>query len=104
VKSSINVEGDTLANIKSSEKSIRKIAKRHAKNVAEKSAVKTHAKNVLKAIESKESAGPEAVTKSYTTYSSKLDRAANHGIMHWKTAARKKSRMAKKVNAATANK
>jgi small subunit ribosomal protein S20 len=39
-------------------------------------------------------------TQAYGEVSSKWDKAAKKGVIHWKTAARKKSRLAKQVAAA----
>lgn len=88
-----------MANIKSSQKSIKQEAKRGAKNSSEKSAVRTEAKKVMKAIEKKDAVDKSAVEAVFKGFVKKIDQASSKGAIHWKTAARKKSRLAKKLNA-----
>ncbi len=53
-------------------------------------------RTAMKAVaQTKEKAGAQ---KLIGTASSMLDKAAKKGVIHWKTAARKKSRMAKAAN------
>jgi small subunit ribosomal protein S20 len=93
-----------LANIKSAQKRIKTNEKRHAKNIQVKSAVRTEAKKVLKSVEAKASGQNASASPAdaFKGFAKKIDKAAGKGIIHWKTAARKKSRLAKKVNAAAA--
>ncbi len=93
-----------MANIKSAKKRIKTNEKRREKNVKVKSAVRTEAKKVLKSLEAKTADGTATVSAAdaFKGFSKTIDRAAGKGIIHWKTAARKKSRLAKKVNAVTA--
>lgn len=81
-----------MANHPSSLKRARQDTKRHARNTARRSEIKTLVKKALTA--PKESAG--AIVR---TLQSKLDRATDRSTLHWKTAARKLSRIAKAVAA-----
>jgi small subunit ribosomal protein S20 len=67
-------------------------------NVAVKSAVKTAAKKVLVDLQTKST---DALKEDLVSAISKLDKAVSKGIIHENTAARKKSRLMKKVNAAS---
>jgi small subunit ribosomal protein S20 len=80
-----------LPHHKSARKRLRQDSKRRERNRAVKSAVKTAAKNVTK-----ESTGEEAA-KHLSSAASVIDRAAKKHVIHWRTAARKKSRLAKRV-------
>ncbi len=86
-----------MANIKSQEKRNKQNEKRRARNVQVKSSIRTAAKKVEKAVTAKES--PEALKDLYVKFVSTIDKAAGIGVVHKKTAARKKSRIAKRVNA-----
>lgn len=89
-----------MPNIKSSIRSVKTDAERRAANGPVKAALRSAAKKV--ATEAAKGATEEAKA-SYVTASGLLDKAARKGIIHKKAAARKKSRLAKKVNA-SANK
>ncbi len=82
-----------MANHKSSEKRILVTAKKNAVNTARRSAVKTETKKALKAIESGDKAAAVAATRSAE---SKIMKAAGK-VMPKKRAARKISRLTKKV-------
>ena len=83
-----------MPNIKASIRSVKKDEKRRAKNAAEKSRVRTASRHVLDAVE----AGNEA--KSFLKAACKtIDQAAANHVFHKNCAARKKSRLARKVNA-----
>jgi len=85
-----------LPNIKSSILSVKTDAKRHAKNAAEKSRVRTASRRVLDAIE----AGNAEEAKSLLAAACKtIDQAAANHVYHKNAAGRKKSRLARKVNA-----
>ena len=84
-----------MAHHKASKKSIRKDAKLRAKNRAVKSEVRSSSKKVA-AASSAEEAG-----KALSEAASVIDRAAKKHIIHWKTAARKKSKLAKAAKAKT---
>ncbi|MEE3396464.1 MAG: 30S ribosomal protein S20 [Succiniclasticum sp.] len=86
-----------LPNIKSSIRSVKTDAERRAKNAAEKSAVRTAAKKVEAQVAEGNKAEAEVTLKKA---SSLLDKAAQSGVISKNAAARKKSKLAKKVNAA----
>jgi small subunit ribosomal protein S20 len=81
--------------IKSAMKRARTSAKRQRYNRAIKSEIKTHVRKFRNA------EGDTAVA-AFRQAASKLDRAANKGVVHPNKAARLKSRMAKRLNAVTA--
>ena len=83
-----------MANIKSQKKRNLTNAKRATRNKAVKSELKTRAKNAVAAIGS--DTGEEALRLAVK----RLDMAAAKGIIHKNQAARRKSRLMKKVNAA----
>ncbi|HMM20178.1 MAG TPA: 30S ribosomal protein S20 [Selenomonadales bacterium] len=85
-----------MPNIKSSERSIKTDAERRAKNFSTKSAVKTATRKVVETTD----AGKTDEAKSLLTKaSSVIDKAVSKGVIHKNAAARKKSRLAKKINA-----
>ena len=85
-----------MTNIKSSILSVKSDAKRNAKNTAEKSRVRTASRKVLDAVE----AGNAEEAKSLLTLACKtIDQAAANHVYHKNAANRKKSRLARKVNA-----
>jgi small subunit ribosomal protein S20 len=86
-----------VANIKSQIKRIKQNEKRRQKNVKVKSSIRTASKKLITAVESKENA--DAVKGLYVSLQKTIDKAAGTGVVHKKTASRKKSRLAKRVNA-----
>jgi small subunit ribosomal protein S20 len=88
-----------LAHIKSQEKRNRQNEKKRAKNSQVKSSIRTASKRVQTAVESKDKEGSTILFKKLTK---NIDSAAQKGVVHKKTAARKKSRLAKKVNSLAA--
>ena len=82
-----------MANIKSQKKRILTNAKRAERNKAVKSELKTRQKSAVKAAGSEE--GAEALRMAQK----RLDKAASKGVIHKNAAARRKSRMMKKINA-----
>jgi len=88
-----------MANIKSQKKRNIQNEKRHQRNVAAKSALKTSTKRVHAAAAASDA---EAASSAQLEASRALDKAASRGILHKRTAARRKSRLAKAANAATA--
>jgi len=84
-----------MANSKSSKKRVLQNEKRRLVNVSRRSAIKTAVKKVLTAIES--TAGNVEVL--FTDAQSKIARAKGKHLLHRNTAARKISRLAKKMNA-----
>jgi len=83
-----------MANIKSQKKRNITNAKRHERNKSVKAEVKTRTKRVEATLGTDDNA--EAVRAAVK----RIDTAASKGIIHKNTAARKKSRLMKKVNAA----
>jgi small subunit ribosomal protein S20 len=75
--------------------------KRRTINRANKSQIKTQIKHLE---ESLSSGDAEKASKQFKLIARKLDKTASTSTMHKKTAARKKSRLAKKVNALKAKK
>ncbi len=89
-----------MANIKSQKKRNRQNEKRRIKNVSVRSSIRTAGKKVIKLVESKEERNPELLQELFKKYIKNIDTAAGKGIVKKTTAARRKSRLAKKVNAA----
>ena len=79
-----------MANIKSSKKSIRKIAKRTLRNKAEKSRIKTASKK-LEVL--KESGDAEAIKAAAKALMSVVDKAGKHGVWHENKVNRIKGRL-----------
>ena len=84
-----------MANIKSAKKRIITSKKREMKNKSIKSKVKTLVKKVEAAIEANDKAAAEAALQVAI---SEISKAANKGIYHKNTAARKISRLTVAVN------
>lgn len=74
----------------------RQSEKRRLHNKAIRSEVRTSAKGVELAVTQGD---PKAADDAYRQFSSLIDSASRKGVFHKNTAARKKSRLAKKVNA-----
>jgi small subunit ribosomal protein S20 len=87
--------GRALATHDSALKRARQSEKRRMRNVAVKSTLKTHAKKVLLAVESK---NPEEARKALASAIPAFQKAAGKKVIHKKTAARKISDLVKKVN------
>jgi len=83
-----------VANIKSQKKRNLTNAKAAERNKATRSELKSRTKSAVRTIG--DDANPDAVRMAVK----KIDSAASKGIIHKNTAARKKSRLMKKVNAA----
>jgi small subunit ribosomal protein S20 len=86
-----------MANIKSSKKDIKRIAKKTVTNSATKVALKTYIKKTRKATVAGEAG---AINLTLTEAVKRLDKAAQKGIIHPNQAARRKSRIAKAAAAA----
>ena len=84
-----------MAHSLQAKKRVRQNAKRKANNRARKSQIKTQIKHFETALDSGDA---EAASKQYRLVVKKLDKTAATSTMHKKTAARKKSRLAKKLN------
>ena len=76
-------------------KAARQSVKRAQRNRAIRSATRT---GVNKALHSIESGDPEEAAPAVTQAASLLDQAVRKGIMHKKTASRRKSRIAARLN------
>ena len=83
-----------MANIKSQKKRILTDAKRAERNKAVKSELKTRMKNAVKA------AGTDESEETLRLAVKRIDMAASKGVIHKNQAARRKSRLMKKLNAA----
>ena len=86
-----------MANIKSQIKRNRQNEKRRMRNKAVRSALKTEAKKVRAAVA--EGDGEAAQGRSMTAARA-FDKAASKGVLHKRTAARQKSRLARAANRA----
>ena len=86
-----------MPQIKSNIKTMEKDAARHAAKSRVKSSVHTAIRRTTEAIATGDA---DAVKKAYDKASSVIDSAARKGVLHKNTAARKKSRLAAKVNSA----
>jgi len=85
-----------VANIKSQIKRNRKNPARESRNKAVTTALKTYAKKVRTVATS----DPEAARSELSRASREIDRAVSKGVVHKRTAARRKSRLARAANAA----
>ncbi len=85
-----------MPQIKSSIRSVKTDAERRSSNFAAKSSVKTA---IRKTAETITAGNTEEATTLLAKAASKIDKAASKGILHKNAAARKKSRLAKKLNA-----
>ncbi len=84
-----------MANHKSALKRHKQSEKRNERNRA----ARTRIKNVVKAVKTAVASGDkEAAALALTKATSTLDTVAGKGVIHWKKAARKVSRLAKAVN------
>jgi small subunit ribosomal protein S20 len=86
----------TVANIKSQIKRNRQNEKRRIANKAVRSELRTRVKNALVAAEN----GAENVDAASGIAMKRIDKAANKGVIHKNAASRRKSRLAKRINAA----
>ncbi len=85
-----------MPNIKSAKKRVLQTEKRHSRNIARKSDVKTAIKKLLSAVEKNEL---EQAKNLLREVQAKLARAKGKGVYHGNTVARKMSRFSKKVKA-----
>jgi small subunit ribosomal protein S20 len=88
-----------MANIKSAKKRILTSEKRKKRNTIIKSSLKTATKKVINAIVAKEDG--QKINDLQIKLVKSLDIAVSKGIIHKNTAARRKSNIAKKINAIT---
>jgi small subunit ribosomal protein S20 len=87
-----------LANTKSAIKMIRVAARREKRNQSVRGALKTEIKTANTKIASKQTDAPAAVVDAISA----LDKAAQKGVVHPNSAARRKSRLMRKLNKAAA--
>jgi len=90
-----------VANHKSAAKRARQSIRKTATNTSRKNAVRTFEKKLTKALESKAVSELPALLKNFA---SQIMKAAKAGVFKKETAARKISRLSKKVSATTAPK
>jgi len=83
-----------MATHKSAEKRARQSVRRNTINRVRRAKIQTHTKAVQQAIAGKDAA---AALRALREAESALAHGAGHGTLHWKTAARKASRLAKHV-------
>ena len=85
-----------MANIRSAAKAARKAKRREAVNTARKSRVRTFVRKVEEAIESGDA---KAASEALRAAQPEIVRGANKRILHKRAAARKVSRLTKRVKA-----
>jgi small subunit ribosomal protein S20 len=85
-----------MANTKSAQKAVRKIARRTAVNKSRRSQMRTYVRKVEDAITAKDAA---AAAEALHNAEPLVARAAQKGIVHKNTASRKISRLTKRVKA-----
>ena len=88
-----------MANIKSAKKRAKQTIVRNARNVAQRSMLRTAVKKVVKALDANDAAGAETALASAQTL---LDRMAARGLIHRNKAARHKSRLTARIKALAA--
>ena len=79
-------------------KRARQSEKRRLRNASVKSIIKTASKKILKAVEGK---NPEEAKKALSRAIPMIQKASSKKVIHKKTASRKISRLARRVNALT---
>jgi small subunit ribosomal protein S20 len=87
-----------MARTLSSRKRIRQNARQHQRNRARKSQLRT----AIRGFEAKLSEPGAKPVEDFRLFCKAIDRAAARGTLHKNTAARRKSRMARRLNAAKA--
>ena len=89
-----------MATHESAKKRARQSKKRAIRNRRIRSSMRSAIQEARKAIEEK---NPEKAKSSLLMASKKIDKACSAGVLHWKTASRKVSRLAKLVNTLSAS-
>lgn len=84
-----------MPNIKSAAKRVKVTARQRSVNVSRRSSLKTFIKKALASI----TAGKPEAQADFIQAVKKIDKAAGKGVIHKNQAARRKSRLAKKLNA-----
>ena len=85
-----------MANIKSAKKRAKQTVVRNARNVAQRSQLRTAVKKVLKALDANDAAG---ANEAFTAAQPLLDRFAARGLIHKSKAARHKARLTARIKA-----
>ncbi len=88
-----------MANLKSSKKDVRRIAKKRVANQEVRTSLKTYVKRVRQAMDSGD---VETMHAAVRRMDRAFDKAVQRGIVHKNQAARRKSRVAKAAAAASA--
>jgi len=88
-----------MPNISSAKKRMRQSEKRRMRNRVIKTSVKTEVRRFLAALEGGDT---QAAKSEFRAVASVLDRAVGRGVLHRNTAARRKSRLAARLNQAAA--
>ncbi|MGC6512146.1 MAG: 30S ribosomal protein S20 [Parvibaculales bacterium] len=84
-----------MANLKSSKKMVRKIERRTAVNKSRRTNMRTHIRKVEEAIAAGDK---DTAVQALRSAEPKIIRSAQKGILHKRAAARKVSRLTKRVN------
>jgi len=84
-----------MANIRSQIKRNRQTVKRHARNQAVRSELKTRFKSTTDAAAGGDAAATE---QAFRAAQKRIDTAVSKGIVHKRTASRRKSRLARRLN------
>jgi small subunit ribosomal protein S20 len=87
-----------MPNIKSAIKRVKTSEKRRLRNAAQRS----NLRNAIKVVEVAAANNDTSAKDALLTATKKLDKAASKGLIHKNAAARKKSRLTKKINALSA--
>lgn len=90
-----------MPRLASAKKRVKQEDRNRTLNRARKKMVKTETRRFLDAVES---GNTDQAQKAFVTATKKLDQVAAKGTLHKNTVARRKSRLAKKLNAALAGK
>ena len=85
-----------MANIKSAKKRAKQTIVRNARNVAQRSMLRTAVKKVVKALDANDAASAET---AFASAQPLLDRMAARGLIHRNKAARHKSRLTARIKA-----
>ena len=85
-----------MANIKSAKKRAKQTVVRNARNVAQRSQLRTAVKKVIKALDANDAA---SATEAFTAAQPLLDRFAARGLIHKNQAARHKARLTARIKA-----
>ncbi len=84
-----------MPNIKSAKKRVRQIEKRRLRNKAIRSRTKTEIKKYLNALEEKDVQKAEELLRNAIKF---IYKAKSKGVLHWRNAGRKVSRLTLKLN------